>query len=479
MHAHSVVWFAILLAFVVALYRRVETSPLVLGGAALLYAIDDAHGPAVSWISNRNALIATAFGALAVTAHVAWRRDGRRWGAIVAPAALFFGFGAGEFVSGALAYVVAFALCLDRGRPLSRALGLLPSAAVVVVWRVAHTAGGYGATGSGAYLDPLRDPAAFLAALPEKVLVLVHGQLGVPPSDLAFFGPPEDRPLLLALAGITLAAAVLVFAPIVKRDAVARFWALGALLATIPVSASFPSDRLLLFVGIGAAGLVARLLATLVDARVGPRPKGVRMMVALGFAAIHLVVAPLLLPFRSAQMLVAGHASTESARVLDEVADLAEKTVIVVNAPIDILASYVQAERAWQGRPTAARFYWLASASSALEVRRPDPSALVIRPREGFLYGPLERHYRGDTRALSTGTRVTLAEMTATVQGTLADGRPSAVRFDFDAPLDSPRYVVLAWRNGEYERIDAPSPGETRTFPREDFGKILVSSVIE
>jgi hypothetical protein len=284
---------------------------------------------------------------------------------------------------------------------------------------------------------------------------------------------------LLSLAGITLVAAVLVFAPIVKRDAVARFWALGALLATIPVSASFPSDRLLLFVGIGAAGLLARLFVSVVDARAGLRPSGVRMVVALGFAAIHLIAAPLLLPFRSAQMVVAGGLLDQAARVLDAVDDLGEKTVIVVNAPIDILASYVQAERAWEGRPMAARFYWLASASSALEVERTDPAALVVRPREGYLYGPLERHYRGDTRALSTGTRVTLAEMTATVQGTLADGRPSAVRFDFDAPLDSPRYVVLAWRNGEYERIDAPSPGETRTFPREDFGKILVSSVIE
>ena len=62
-------WFALALAAVAAFYRRFFAAfgGTPAGGvawagglAALLYAIDDAHGPAVGWVANRNAMIAVA-----------------------------------------------------------------------------------------------------------------------------------------------------------------------------------------------------------------------------------------------------------------------------------------------------------------------------------------------------------------------------------------------------------------------------------
>src|SRR6185436_4269008 len=83
-HAHSLAWaFALVLA-VTALYRCVMGVTTVAGLAALLYAVDQAHGFAIGWIANRNAIVCAVFGVLALLAHVRARADGRRVFAFVA-----------------------------------------------------------------------------------------------------------------------------------------------------------------------------------------------------------------------------------------------------------------------------------------------------------------------------------------------------------------------------------------------------------
>ena len=76
MYLHSLAWLGALLGAVAWLYRRIEAAALTAGLAALLYAVDHVHGPAVAWLSNRNALIATFFGVLALIAHDRARKSG-------------------------------------------------------------------------------------------------------------------------------------------------------------------------------------------------------------------------------------------------------------------------------------------------------------------------------------------------------------------------------------------------------------------
>ena len=63
-----------------------------------------------------------------------------------------------------------------------------------------------------------------------------------------------------AVACVAMLAAAL--APLLRRDREARFWTLGMVLALLPISATFPANRLLFFVGLGAMALLARLLAS-------------------------------------------------------------------------------------------------------------------------------------------------------------------------------------------------------------------------
>lgn len=60
MHAQSLVWFAVALCAVAAVYRRFIQPHWVAVLAFLLYAVDDTHGPTVGWLANRNAIIALA-----------------------------------------------------------------------------------------------------------------------------------------------------------------------------------------------------------------------------------------------------------------------------------------------------------------------------------------------------------------------------------------------------------------------------------
>jgi hypothetical protein len=183
-HVHTIAWYALLLAIVWRVYARF-VEPTWLGTFAFaLYTLDDTHGDAVAWIANRHAVIATAFGLLAFLAHDSHRR-GRfgRLGACLGPALLTLGLLSGETALAACAYLFAYAVFIDEAAPGQRVLSLLPYAAVAVVWRLVYQSFGYGASGSDGYLDPGRDPAAFLARLPAAFAALLQGQLGFFPSD--------------------------------------------------------------------------------------------------------------------------------------------------------------------------------------------------------------------------------------------------------------------------------------------------------
>ena len=475
MHLHSLAWFGVLLAAAAAAYRRLDASPRAAGLAFLLYAIDDAHGPTLAWLANRNALIAGALGTSALIAHDSWRRNGRRAAAVLAPALLLSGLLAGELAIGAVGYLVAYAFVLDRGAWRARLASLVPTGAVVVGWRLMWLSAGYGARGSGAYVDPLGSPVAFCTELPLRLAVLLHGQFSAPPSDLAFLAPPAHRPLLVSIAVVTVGLVSWLLLPYVKRERSCRFWAVGMLLSLLPLAATFPSDRLLVFVGLGACALLARPFDDFVrQGSEGTLRAGGRSVLVGCFLALHLVAAPLLLPARAGQMEIFAVAHDRAAEGIPSDAAIRGRTVVVVAAPTVLFANYVQAERELLGIPRPAHLYLLSSASSPIHVERAGDTGLLVRPERGFLYTPLEQHYR--KRPLGEGERVTLSEMTAEVVATNDDGKPSAVRFTLGSGERAPLFVT--WRDGRFVPMALPAAGEVVTLPEEDFGKILAGTVL-
>jgi hypothetical protein len=475
MHVHSLVWFVLLLGVVCRLYRRLA-APWLAHLSLLLYAIDDKHGATLTWIANRNAVVATVLGVLALLAHDRWRRESWGYGALVGPLCLAAGLLAGETAVAAIGYLLAYAAFVDPGRPRARAASLAPYALVVVAWRVVYTSLGYGARGSGVYLDPGREPLEFLRAAPARVAILLNGQFGAPGSDLAFWGAPAALPALVAVAVAVLAVVAWLLVPLLRARAISRFWALGTVLAAIPAASSVPGDRLLIFVGVGAMALVAELFAAFVgqlEGVPGPPLRGASAVPLLALFGRHVLLAPLLLPLRSRSMDAFAATTDAADDSIPRSPDLARQTLIIPNPPMSAMASYIDLIRITRGEPRPGRVRWLASATAPITLTRTSERVVRVRPRSGFMANWPDRLYRSPENPMRKGERVELSDVTIEVIDLTTDGRPAEAELRFHEPLESDAYRWMRWQGARYEPFRPPGVGETVVFPEIDFLKVL------
>ena len=451
MFVHSLAWFAALLTALWSLYRRLLPRRAALFALAV-YAVDDARGFAHGLLSHRNAVIATLFGVLCVTVYDRWRRDGWAPGAVLAPALLAVGLLGGEMAVSATTVLFAYALFVDRGP--RRILALLPCALVAGAWLVAYKLGGWGAAGGGLYTNPLHDPVRFLGRAVEQAPVLLAGQFGITPSDALMMFLPEGRAIWWLLGVATLALLGAVCRPL-WRDDRARFLAASAVLAVLPICGSFANDRLLVFVAVGASGLLGLLFDR---ALLGDTHKLVG-----AFVFIHLVKAPLLLPVRSLAMLGFDQAT---APVEDWVAaqpDVQDRTLVVAGAMADGVPLYSMVHLAGDGRPHPAAVRVLWTGIDPVEVERLDERTLRVRPSSGFLTLPMEQMVRSPSIPFQEGDVVDLGDVQVTVTEVRA-GRAFQAELRFEAPLEDERWL--------WTRLDMvpggwtpPAIGETRIEP--------------
>lgn len=466
MHVHNWLWFVALLLVARVFYREVEQGPEALPALAFaVFAIDDPHGATLSWISNRNALIALTFAMGAVTCHMRYVRSGRLRDGALGPLLFLIGLLGGEAAVGALAYLLAHALLLETGAWPRRLLRLLPYAVPLVAWRVAYRAFELGSYGSDGYHDPLREPAEFLLGLAQNLPILLGAQLSIPYADQAFWGPPEGRAGLVVLSAVVLAATLALAMPLLRRSKVARFYLLAAVLAAIPVSASVPGQRHLLGLSFGACGFVALLLCDLLERADRQAYAGIA---ALGLFILHVPGAAFALPLTSRSMTIVGEVADPLGMSLHCEGDPQQQAWVIVAPPFTVFASYIQPMRAYRGAPRPAHLYWLSSATDPVTVTRTGPRSLLVDPQDGFIKSTQDKHYRRDAQALHTGSEVDLPRMTAKVLSTTADGRPAQARFTFDVPLEDPSLCFFAYERGRYVPWDIPKTSEPRTFPGHD-----------
>ena len=492
MHAHSLFWFAALLLSLGYVYRRVDPSAAQAGFALLLFAIDDAHGATVGWIANRNALICLALGLPALATHHLWASGRSRVAAWLGPLFLAAGLCAGETAISLLGYLIAYAVCVDARPVRTRVLSLMPYLVLLIAHRVLSHELGLGSFGSSAYHEPLREPIAFARALGYNLPVLLSAQLFLPVADLAFWGEVRAHGYLWVWAAITLSALAWLAWPLLRRDRHARFWALGMLLAAVPVSASLPGERLLLAVGVGGSALLARLMVALYQqAHAALRPGApafegvvvplwhvpVQMHALRVLAALHLLAAPFTLPMRALALEPLAKLSDRMNETLPTKPPFAP-TFVIVNAPINALLSYLQVARAVRGTPRPEHFYWLSSSSSDTYVSRIGVHTLRVEQERGFLLRPEETHYRADVHSLPVGTTVALSGMEARVAESTPDGRPKVVDFTFAEPLGSPDLVFGYYEDGDLIPLELPAPDERVRFPAQDFFKTVLEEVV-
>jgi hypothetical protein len=470
MHLQSLGWYAALLGALALTYRRFAPGATAML-ALLLYAVDDAHASTIGWVANRNAVIAVCFSVLALSGHDAWRRSRSRSLAALGPVFLGLALLAGEAGVAGAAYLLSYALFLERGSFRERALTLIGPVLVLLAWRVLYVWLGYGTSGSGVYVDPGSSPLAFARILLERVPVLLLATVALPWADFwEVYGllSPWAAPLVWCLALAVLVGLGFVLRPLFRQSATARFWAAGTVLSVVPAAATFPHDRMLLAVTVGWMALLGELLTSSV------RSKGALHDVAVsGLVVVHVIAAPLLFPIRASNLDQLNRWLSRSTAEFPPPGELSQSTIVLLNPPLDPLAAYLPLyfESKHSVRPR--RFLWLASGGSAVQVRRLDPQTLSIRPERGYLDHATQLMLRSPAHPLPLGHTVRLEAATLEVTALTSDGRPAEVSVRFEQPLDDPALLLMRWKHDRYVRFAPPRANELAELPPVDFIRLF------
>jgi hypothetical protein len=476
MHLQSLLWYGLLILLLGKLYRAFMPSLLEANLATLLFAISSLHAFVIAWLAARNQLVAGCFTVLTITSFHLWRSGaGRRHGWLAA-AALALGLLSAEGALATMGYLVAYAVTLDTAPWRKRLAALAPLVAMVLMWRLIYEALGYGCAGSGGYIDPGSEPLRFAQALMLRLPAMLLAQLyGV--STALFITLNHPAQMVLALVATVAIALTGLAGHYFKlwSTPLARFWALGALLALVPVCAAQANDRLLLTAEIGLNGLLAMWLTTVGTHRRlfhGWRswaPKGVTLLLV----AVHLMVYPLALVTWS--IVIKGMSVgtlQDEPLALTDAGDNPSTRVIVLNAPNPMLAYYYPYMRSHFGLSNPASLHVLAGgANEELSLRVLDEHTIELSTRKGFMDW-MSRDV--DTEPFRVGDQVHLGHLNITVLAVSANGTPQTALFRFERPLDDATWQFYAWQGNGFARYKLPDRGVSVTLPAIPMGPLMM-----
>jgi hypothetical protein len=520
----NLLWFAALVAMAGVLFRRVMGATTVTLTATLIFGLDCSLMASVGWIAGRSLLLAGVFGLVSLQAHVAWRQT-RAWPhLLLSVGALALSLYSSEAGVATLLWLIAYSVTLEEKPFWRRFVSISPALGMVAVWSLFYLLFGYGVSDAPLFVDPLRAPSAWLLSLVEHVPGLLWSQFfGI---DLAI---SHFSPLLARLAWmvflVMLVCMLPLLMPVIRGSKVAKFWVTGALLSLLPLGCVvLPDARLLLFVSLGASGLIALTLVRLSERLLAHRKAlgdshpsalkqrlkplnllGIRVGRAL-LIALHLIL-PLGVKLIWVGVFLAGlpfSLDSHDVRLEQFMNDprVPKQEYILVNPPQPALvgeAPYALEQLARESGVSAetllpAAIRMLAVGTHSMTLERIDRYTLRIVPVGGYLPDPegwvadeagqlswyhpayafrkLSHRYRQpDQRPLLEGRRVQLPGLEIIVEAVNEQGRPSSVLFQFERPLEDQRYRWFVWdwsraqRGDEglfgFDPFDLPMPGES------------------
>ena len=319
--------------------------------------------------------------------------------------------------------------------------------------------------------------------------ILLLGLWGLPPSDISLIWSPSILRLHWFSAIGFLALIGLMVRPLVAREPIARFWVVGMVLSVIPICAVFSSDRLLMFPGIGAMGLLAQwLTGRSRHANWVPTARwwrGTARACGLALVGIHLIFAPLHLPFVSVVMKFAVQALNNLHDTIPDVRAFAQQTAVFANSPVCI-TDLLWVQTRWEdGRPVPRRTLNLSPSGSASSITRIDDRTLVVRPLGGYLQPrglypeagtppPASFRYyaqlmdmvvRSASRPMQLHETIDLSAVRIEITELTDDGRPAEATFRFRVPLEDPSFRWPYIDQARYVPFVVPDIGETAEVP--------------
>jgi len=492
-HAHSIAAWALLVVAASLLYRRLLPAASAVIATAF-YGLDHSHHFPVLWLSNRGGIYATALGVFALLAHLRWRAGGGARFAVASTACLCTGLLLGEWVLPMFAYLIAYEAVAASGTLRARATALLPAAVPGIAFLWVRAALGYGARGSGAYIDPGAEPLRFALALVHRIPVFVADMIfNVPSSWWDHNSPWRDEVLGLELIPPSLwlqlpswpayhvalgVLGLLALASTVRwcwpeltpgERTHVRWLLLGSLIALLPVAGSFMSTRLTMAAFLGVAPVLALVLRQV--GRVLLRAPSIHFARWLGSYALGVVLLAfqLVAPLRED---IAGRVddfSSTTAWVLAAELDprrVADQRVFLLASSEFTTTFYLAYIWAYHGRPLPRSYAPISSAPYAHDVERVADDALVLRPLGGGLLASGQEHmFRSPRQPMLRGQSIALDGARVDVLRT-RDGLPQMLRVTFDRSLDDPSLRLLVSTRDGLTTFEPPLLHETKRVPR-------------
>lgn len=474
MHAQNIFWYGLLVVLLGVWFRAIDSNKIRGGIAVLIYAASGLHGPAIGWIANRNSLIAAALSVATLIAFHRWRSAGSIKHAGVACIAFALSLLAGESALATAAYLFAYVLTLDKAETMVRRLmPLLPFFIIAVIWKLVYSHFGYGSEASGVYIDPGSEMARFIPAAAARLPVLLFAQLFGVPS--ALFGVVPQQMLYVALALLFLGAFFYVLYLLrLLSNALARFYIIGMVLALVPVCATNPDDRLLVFAGFGACGLLSLFFFQIFSDFRGYTGnnkllvKGCAVLLGL----VHLVALPILLPANVGSLSRFAAPLSEDPALQFPKEITAQTRIVLVNPPIASFVAYMPFIRHWHGLIVPRSISALSPGTSAMTLSRIDDSTIQLSVHDGFI-APYDNFFRAARFPFKPGEIIDVNDMVAHVISVMPDGRPHTVRFRFDGGLYNSNLQFYVWDKTSYRALDFPEVGRSIELAPCDLGEVV------
>ena len=468
---HSLLWYLALIAVLGTILRCVLPGSSALL-ALILFAVAACHREAVLWIASRNALITATIGMLALLAHIKWREEGWRIGRVLSIAGFATALLAGEAALGVFSYLAAYELFSASDKGKQRLKAILPALVVVFAWFIAYKSLGYGTHGSGAYMNPVSEPFAFLLALPARLLAMTGSLFLGFPADFWFL-MPSFRPFMI-LSGVAAAAVLAVFIRLLwsgssKKETGSYRWLLiGAVGALVPQAAGMLGPRSLLLPSIGGLAAVAIILNhwwTRLRRTSGIAAR-LRGSLCIVLVVIHLVLAPFLWFFWGQTYKKLG--SRMSAVMSQSEIDfnrLPEQKLVFLTTPHVLIGFYAVYALQVRRQPVPKAWWMLSMAEYDHKVHRTAQDTLELEILDGrMMETAFEIVFRSHKFPLIKGEVVQLSGLTATVLE-IDEVGPIRVEFKFDRSLDDTSLFFVAWIDGRLKHIQLPPVGQSLLLP--------------
>lgn len=463
-HALSFGWLLLACAAIYRLAGRLfDRSTAII--ACVLYGTANFSTTPIAWAAASHAVVTAALTACGLACYVFGREERRSLHGVLGLVGMTLALLAGEAAIGGFGFVVAYELLRARDARRTRLAFGVAAAGIALAFVAWYTHAGYGAHGSGGYLDPAGRPREFLREVPLRLLALLgDATLGLPSDGWQL---PQARPFLAAGGAVSLLLLLAIFSRYPsdrERMTAVRFLSLGALLAAIPGTAAVLGGRVLMVPGLGLSAVLAAALLLPANGSAAPpggRPRWVRAaagVVGFGLLALNpllrLGMLGTLYKSYAAERQVASSSLAGCAQAQHFYVVGTHELTVAVYAPY--LLKEQLGQRDWQQ---------LTLAADDIEIDRSGPRTLLLRGASGkLIHGMGYTLMRPESSPLLPGTQIPLGELTIRVKSS-TPLQIESMELELARQADDPSYCWLRYDGAELVPFLLPAPGGHMTLP--------------